>query len=306
MNHQFPKEIMDVMRDCILSIFWPKTDIISFFKNVGCTSKDLRGVEKFEEKLLSRSQIINTVFESLLERDDNGLGQFRAMLKVLIEWNHFDPYYFKKLGKLDENNAKRLITHLRQLQEIRDARLKERKRLEEIRLKEILDKRPRVNNLKGEFLDLYKGEVSNQERGYKLEKILKGVIEYERLNISDPFKISGEQIDGSLKYEGEHYLLEAKWHDKLIASDALYHFAYKVEGKMYGRGLFISINGFSPESVNALLFGKSIKTILIDGADLVLVLEEIVSFTEMLDAKIKCAQTMSKIYVDPITLKSKI
>lgn len=42
---------------------------------------------------------------------------------------------------------------------------------------------------------------------------------------------------------------------------------------MYGRGIFCSINGYSPDSVQALKNGKALKTILVDGADLVLITE---------------------------------
>ena len=38
-----------------------------------------------------------------------GIGQFRSMLKRLTEWDYFDPYYFKKINKLDEAEAKRNI-----------------------------------------------------------------------------------------------------------------------------------------------------------------------------------------------------
>lgn len=79
------------------------------------------------------------------------------------------------------------------------------------------------------------------------------------------FNIVGEQIDGAVKHDGEHYIIEAKWQEKPVASNALYQFAYKVEGKMYGRGIFISINGFSTDSVEALKKGKSLKSILVDG-----------------------------------------
>lgn len=40
MNNMFPKDIMDCMKECILSIFWAKKDIIEFFENNGCTSND--------------------------------------------------------------------------------------------------------------------------------------------------------------------------------------------------------------------------------------------------------------------------
>ena len=79
----------------------------------------------------------------------------------------------------------------------------------------------------------------------------------------------------------------------------------KVEGKMYGRGIFISINGFSPDSVQALTTGKALKTILVDGGDLVLITEGLYTLREMLNKKIKAAQTMGRIYVNPTDLSNK-
>ena len=75
---------------------------------------------------------------------------------------------------------------------------------------------------------------------------------------------------------------------------------------MYGRGLFISIHGFSENVVLSLVAGKAIKTVFVDGADLILVLEGFLSFTDMLDRKIKAAQTKGLIYTDAITGKPKI
>lgn len=67
---------------------------------------------------------------------------------------------------------------------------------------------------------------------------------------------------------------------------------------MHGRGVFISINGFSPGSVQALTTGKAIQTILVDGGDLVPITEGMCTVKEMLDNKIKAVQTMGRIYVD--------
>jgi hypothetical protein len=74
---------------------------------------------------------------------------------------------------------------------------------------------------------------------------------------------------------------------------------------MYGRGIFISIHGFSENVVVSLVKGKAIKTIFVDGADLILVLEGLIDFADMLDHKIKAAQTKGLIYVDAITGKPK-
>ena len=47
----------------------------------------------------------------------------------------------------------------------------------------------------------------------------------EGIEVTESFKIVGEQIDGAIKYDGEHYIIEAKWHDKWSASAGLYQFA---------------------------------------------------------------------------------
>ena len=72
----------------------------------------------------------------------------------------------------------------------------------------------------------------------------------------------------------------------------------KVEGKMYGRGIFFSATGFSPSAVKALTSGKHIKIILVDGEDLKKVLDEQYTLKEVLSNKIKAAQLRGKIYVD--------
>ncbi|MBY0163723.1 restriction endonuclease [Cytobacillus firmus] len=305
MKYTFPKDITDAMRSCILSIFWPKEQIIDFFRNTSCTERDLACVKNYKEENLHRAKIVDLVFQSLRSRDDGGLGQFRAMLSSLKDWDEFDPYYFKNLRKLDEAEALRCISHLKQVQEIRDARAKEIRRQQEL-ARASQANRISLQDLDNQFIQLYNdNEISSQQRGYKLETLLQRLAKYAGLNVSDSFKITGEQIDGSIKFDGENYLVEAKWHDRLIASDALYHFAHKIEGKMYGRGFFISINGFSTDSVNALILGKSIKTILIDGGDLSFVFGGNMSLKEMLDIKVRAAQTQGLIYFDAISHRSK-
>ena len=75
---------------------------------------------------------------------------------------------------------------------------------------------------------------------------------------------------------------------------------------MYGRGLFISIHGFSENVVASLVAGKAIKTVFVDGGDLIVVLEGLITFTEMLDRKIKAAQTKGLIYIDAVTGRAKL
>ncbi|ACV63039.1 hypothetical protein Dtox_2222 [Desulfofarcimen acetoxidans DSM 771] len=309
MGKTFPKDIMDCMKECILSIFWPKKDIIDFFKNSGCTGRELLSESVYDK--MFRNSIVDTMFDRLEARNDGGIGQFRSMLMSLTQWDYFNSYYFDTIKKLNRNIAKRNINHLKQLQEIRDSRIKQERQKREEFEKKSKEINTTINDLKNIFLKLFSSKdeagkaINLQQRGYLFEDFLRKLCLFEKLEVTEPFKIVGEQIDGSIKYDGEHYIIEAKWNDKLSASNDLYQFAHKVEGKMYGRGIFISVNGFSDASVSALQNGKALKTVLVDGGDIVLVTEEMYTFRKMLDMKIKAAQTMGRIYVDSLSMKEK-
>lgn len=169
-----------------------------------------------------------------------------------------------------------------------------------------------IGELKVKYLSLFTGrdetgkQITAQKRGYLFEKFIKELFMAHNMEVSEPFKINGEQIDGAIKYDGEHYIMELKWQDCLTANDSLYQFAYKIKGKLYGRGIFISVQGFSKSAIQILTEGKALNMILIDGNDLICVLDKICTLNEMLDNKIRCAQTMGKIYVNAIDSKSKV
>lgn len=124
--------------------------------------------------------------------------------------------------------------------------------------------------------------------------------------MGDPFRLTGEQIDGSFKFEGENYIVEAKWQTPSASTHQLYAFAHKVDGKMHGRGIFISVNGFSNEAIRAIVHGKYIQTILMDGEDLSHVLEDRITLEATLDYKVRAAQTRGEVYVCALRQAEKI
>ena len=202
MVNTFAKDIMDCMKGCILSILGPKEDIVDFFQKSGCTQRELMPESEYRD--LHRVEIIERVFSNLEKRNDLGIGQFRSMLKRLTEWDYFDPYYFKKINKLDEAEAKRNIMHLKQLQEIRDHKIKQERQRQE----EMEKKRKNINistkELKDIFLNLFNGrdqdekEINSQKRGYLFEEFLRKLFLNEGIEVTESFKIVGEQIDGAI------------------------------------------------------------------------------------------------------------
>ncbi|GAA5213196.1 hypothetical protein GCM10025776_00890 [Corallincola platygyrae] len=257
-------------------------------------------------KELARYKIVDCMFAHLAAKPDGGLGPFRSMLKSLVGWSSFDPYYFDNLKKLNRADAERSITHLKQLQEIRDHRIQEERKTRAA--KEAASQNPKqtISELKEKYIALIQGSSPSARRGYELENVLQELGKLSNLEVTEPYRVNGEQIDGAIKFEGEHYLVEAKWQDKASANEPVYQFVGKIEGKFYGRGIFISVNGFSDNVVTSLVHGKAIKTIFVDGEDLMMVLEGFQSFSEMLDKKVKAAQTRGEVYIHAVSGKTKI
>ncbi|MGR3905869.1 restriction endonuclease [Burkholderia sp. SR8] len=284
-----------------MSLFWPRKDIVGFFEKHGCTKAEIGLLRLEGEHASRRHEVVDVLFGALATRPDHGLGPFRAMLQSLLTWSHFDPYYFDNLKKLDRAAATRNLEHLRQLQEIRDAKIKADR--ERRTAQDEARQRPTasLDKLRSEYLDLLANKTSRQQRGYALERILAELSRLSQLETTEAFRVNGEQVDGALKFDGEHYLIEAKWQERSSSNEPVYQFAGKVAGKLYGRGLFISVNGFSPEVVRSLVIGKEIQTLFIDGEDLILVLEGHLTMREMIDRKVKAAQTRGLIYVHPLS-----
>jgi len=301
---KFPSDIKGAMRECVLKLLWAKDDIVEFFSNNGCTKSDISCLGNHKE--LHRAKIVDQMFAHLSQKPDEGLGQFRAMLQSIINWSHFDSFYFDKLKKLNKNDANNAIEHLKQLQEIRDHKIKKDRDKRERNEKKSQESENTIEDIKRDYIKLIQGEFTASKRGYKLEVVLQELSKLSQLEVTEPFRVIGEQIDGAVKYDGEHYIIEAKWQDKESSNEAVYQFVGKIEGKMYGRGLFVSINGFSANVIQSLVTGKAIKTIFIDGSDIMMVLEKHINFSQMIDKKVKAAQTKGLIYIDSISEKSKL
>ena len=135
------------------------------------------------------------------------------------------------------------------------------------------DLRPALDALRAEFLTLH-GLGGRQEAGIKLEGLLTRLFTLFDLEPNGPFRVVGEQIDGSFDLDREVYLLEAKWTAEQVNEAALLVLRGKVEGKsQFTRGLFLSINGYTSNAVEAITRGKSPNFVMVDGSHLYRVLD---------------------------------
>ena len=156
-----------------------------------------------------------------------------------------------------------------------------------------------LEDIRQKFLELSNDKSDPQKRGYELEPIMNKLFELEDLNPKSSFKTTGEQIDGAFVLENTHYLFEAKWHSKPIEKIELVSFADKVKGKLKTTlGLFLSINGFSQDSLTAFQQRQEPSVILMDGADLMAVLDQRISLSKLISRKKEIASTKGKIFAN--------
>ena len=127
-----------------------------------------------------------------------------------------------------------------------------------------------------------------QARGYAFEQFLKELFDASGLDPRGSFRVRGEQIDGSFLLDSELYLLEAKWTNIKTDAATLLAFNAKVEGKAaWSRGLFVSNSGFTEDGLFA--FGRGKRVVCMDGLDLYEILNNGLSFAEVLSKKVRLA-----------------
>lgn len=141
-------------------------------------------------------------------------------------------------------------------------------------------------------------DLAPQPRGYAFESFLKRAFDQFGLRAREPFRNTGEQIDGSFLLDGEVYLLEAKWTRDPIGVEPLHAFHGKLDKAAWTRGLFVSYGGFSPEGL--LAFGAAKRLICVEGRDLYDAFGRSIPLPALLQAKVRRAAETGRPFV-PLT-----
>jgi hypothetical protein len=163
-----------------------------------------------------------------------------------------------------------------------------RQRVEEVMAQERIKESERqmrtlqLDDLKRQFLALSQ-DADRQHAGLELESVLNNLFNLAGLSPREPFRVIGEQIDGSFELDHEIYLLEAKWQHHPCPEADLLVFREKVEGKSkFTRGVFVSINGITVEAKDAITRGKQPVFLIMDGYDLLMLLEDRIDLTSFM------------------------
>ncbi|MBK1719535.1 restriction endonuclease [Thiocystis violacea] len=289
---------MQALKEALTLVYWYKSELRSFLSQ--CLS-DPQVLSRLNWDDYKRN-IVATLIDYLATNEEvYQLDLIRLMSEVCQVSN------FSHLRKLEEGEKKAeeaeaaikaLRAQLRGYQDIEQEQkqAEERRKQAHERLMKVNAVQQELESLKKEFFDLVSSE-NPQQRGFNLEKILKGLFNLFDLDPKASFRITGEQVDGAFSFEGTDYLLEAKWQKDLVAAKDLDGMAGKLSRKLENTlGLFLSINGFSEDAVKAHSSGRRL-VILMDGSDLMAVLEGRIDLVQLLLRKRRKAAETGNIYL---------
>ncbi|MBU2572352.1 MAG: restriction endonuclease [Gammaproteobacteria bacterium] len=146
--------------------------------------------------------------------------------------------------------------------------------------------RPKLIALRNDLIGFV--QLTPQARGYAFESLLRDLFNVFGLEAREPFRLKGEQIDGSFLLQGETYLVEAKWQDAQTGVADLHTFHGKLEQKAaWARGLFVSNSGFTEDGLIA--FGRGKRVVCMDGLDLFETLSRELPLNHVLERKVRRA-----------------
>lgn len=286
------------LKEALTNLYWYKSDLRSFLTSTLGNPVLLSRLDWGDYK----RNVVGVLVGFLEQHQDEYQGD---LLRLMTEVARFDD--FSHLEHLEEGPekaaaARRSVCALRKLTAAHEVLSDEQKRMEEGRQKahERLLRTTAVSDKLKELAGHYSAllvSLEPQKRGYALEKIIQELFGLFDLDPHASFKIVGEQIDGAFSFDATDYLFEAKWQRELVGSGDLDVLAAKLSRKLDNTlGLFLAINGFSKDGVDAHCSGRRMM-ILMDGSDLMAVFEGRIDLVRLLLRKRREASQTGNIYL---------
>jgi len=286
------------LKEALANLYWYKSDLRSFLTStLGNTA--LLGALNWEDY---KRNIVSSLVDYMTKRGEQYQGELLRLMSEVSRVDDFSHLEQLEGGREKAAKARAAVGALRKLSHGHDSLVDEQKKEEERRRlahEQLLRKtavRKSLDALNKEYMPLLT-DPDHQRRGYRLEKILRSLFEICDLDPRASFKIVGEQIDGAFSFETTDYLFEGKWQQEPVGAAELDVLAGKLSRKLDNTlGLFLSVNGFSEDGVKAHSSGRRVM-ILMDGSDLMAVLEGRIDLIQLLLRKRREASQTGNIYL---------
>lgn len=286
------------LKEALTHVFWYKSDLRSFLTHSLSQKPVLAKLNWSDYK----RNIVGALVDHLVSHEDRYQPDLLNLMTEVSKMGDFSHLRQLEDGKVKASRAEEAVSALREQVKGHQAIEKDRADIEKRRqvahqkLLQGQAVRKALEEISGEYLSLLSSKEP-QKRGFRLEKVLCGLFELFDLDPKASFRLVGEQIDGAFSFEGTDYLLEAKWQNDLAAAADIDSLSSKLQRKLDNTlGLFLSISGYSEDAVTAVSSGRRL-VILMDGSDLMAVLEGRIDLVQLLLRKRRVASQTGNIYL---------
>ena len=286
------------LKQALTDLYWYKADLRSFLAATLSVPALLSRLNWEDYK----RNIVSEVIDYLEARQEEYQADLLRLMTEVARVEDFSHLERLEGGPKKAAAARTAVRALRKLTVAHEALFDEERKKEDRRraaheaMLRTTAVQERLEELKRLYFDLL-GSGDPHRRGYQLEKLLRALFELFDLDPRASFKIVGEQIDGGFTFDSTDYLFEGKWQQDPVGAADLDVLAGKLGRKLDNTlGLFLSVNGFSVDGVKAHSSGRRLM-VLMDGSDLMAVLEGRIDLIQLLLRKRREASQTGDIYL---------
>jgi hypothetical protein len=286
------------LKEALTNAYWYRKDLRSFL-TLCISNTNILARLNWED---FKRNIVSNLIDYMAENQKTYQKDILILMSELVRMEDFSHLERLDDGKEKAKKAKESILALKKLYFTHSEVIEEQKKVKERRERanQSIQKNKAINEkldeLRNEYFHLINPNNNPQARGYQFEKILKELFELFDLDPKASFRLVGEQIDGAFSFQNTEFLLEAKWQKEPSSIQHLDGFSSKIARKLENTlGLFISVNGYSKDAITAHSYGKK-SIILMDGMDIMAVLEKRIDLVELLSIKKRKASQTGNIY----------
>jgi predicted secreted protein len=301
-------EAYQALREALAVIVWNKRPFESYLRTALRDNPELLAGLPFAEP----KRVVADILVDRLVQKEQKYQQVALMLMLEVasmeSFPNIQQIKDEEDRKLRLAEAKGAVERLRNLTRSYANLLTERERIEadeEARRAQSEAQRKftdEIDALRQRFLEL-QDESDHQARGKAFERLLTNFFALFDMEPRLAYDLEREQIDGSLSFDTDDYVVEARWRKEPVDRGEADIFAAKVRRKGKNAvGLFVSVNGFTSAALEQ--YREATPFTVMDGTDLYLALDQRVRLDDLLKSKKRHANETGDCYLPASALAS--